>query len=189
MHSVTWFTPCSPETWIMWCHVPREHDATLTKLGNIVHFCTSRDVHWTNHDRVIHRDITMSFVNSRGLILTPDWGIYPGTPTVERQLPTPAFVFCTIWAAVPPIRVCILLSILWGIRQSLTTAWVVTVPCTMQGFSMVHHYWTVVSCLWGTLCVWYRFHFCFNSAWLYFRSVCNTKTSTNSDQCTVKLIK
>ena len=34
-------------------HVPREHDAALTNPGNIVYFCTSRDVHWTNHNCVI----------------------------------------------------------------------------------------------------------------------------------------
>ena len=35
-------------------HVPREHDAVLTKPGNIVNFlCTSCAACWTNHDRVI----------------------------------------------------------------------------------------------------------------------------------------
>ena len=34
-------------------HVPREHDATLTKSGNIVYFCTSCDARWTNHVRII----------------------------------------------------------------------------------------------------------------------------------------
>ena len=42
-------------------HVPREHgsrdamfhDVALTKPGNIVYFCTSRDAPWTNHDRVL----------------------------------------------------------------------------------------------------------------------------------------
>jgi len=49
----TWFIPCSPGTWITWCHVPREHDAALTQPGNIVYCCTSRDVRWTNHDHTI----------------------------------------------------------------------------------------------------------------------------------------
>jgi len=31
----------------------REHDAALTKLINIVYFCISRDVRWTNQDHVI----------------------------------------------------------------------------------------------------------------------------------------
>ena len=34
-------------------HVPREYDAALTKPGNVVYFCTSRDAHWTNHNRTI----------------------------------------------------------------------------------------------------------------------------------------
>jgi len=34
-------------------HVPREHDAALTKPGNTVYFCTSRDARWTNHDQII----------------------------------------------------------------------------------------------------------------------------------------
>ena len=54
MHSVTWFRPCCPrKTWNMSGHVPREHDAVLTKLGKIVYFCTSREVCWTNEDRLI----------------------------------------------------------------------------------------------------------------------------------------
>jgi len=40
-------------TWITWCHVPQEHDAAIMKLGNTVYFCTSRDIHWTNHDLII----------------------------------------------------------------------------------------------------------------------------------------
>jgi len=47
------FMPCSQETWIMRCHVPWEHEAALTKPGNIVYCCTSHDLHWTNHDRII----------------------------------------------------------------------------------------------------------------------------------------
>ena len=34
-------------------HVPGEHDAALTKSGNVVYFRTSHGVLWTNHDRVI----------------------------------------------------------------------------------------------------------------------------------------
>jgi len=34
-------------------HVPREHDAALTKPGYIVYFCSSRDTRLTNHDVII----------------------------------------------------------------------------------------------------------------------------------------
>jgi len=30
-------------------HVPREHDAALTKPGNTAYFCTSHDTRWANH--------------------------------------------------------------------------------------------------------------------------------------------
>ena len=34
-------------------HVPQEHDAALTKPGNIVYFCKSRNARWTNRDCII----------------------------------------------------------------------------------------------------------------------------------------
>jgi len=39
MHGVMWFTPCVHVlgTWITWCHVPREHDAAVTK-PDVVYF-------------------------------------------------------------------------------------------------------------------------------------------------------
>jgi len=45
-------TAAKPKNWHR-RHVPREHGAALTKLGIIVYFCTSRDLHWTNHDLLI----------------------------------------------------------------------------------------------------------------------------------------
>jgi len=33
MHGVSWFTPCSPGTWITWCHhVPGEHDIVWSMI-------------------------------------------------------------------------------------------------------------------------------------------------------------
>ena len=56
---------------ITWCHVPREHGSrdALTKPGNIVYFCTSRDARWTNHDRVIQIVITLCPVQSQNLLV------------------------------------------------------------------------------------------------------------------------
>jgi len=60
-------------------HVPREHDHVmpcsrdqnnaLTKPGNIVYFCTSRDACWTNHNRVIQIVITIH--NSTSIVGQP----------------------------------------------------------------------------------------------------------------------
>jgi len=52
-----WFTPCSPGTWITWCHVAQKHDAALTILGNIV-----LDQSWSHNS---DRDITKVNVHSQ----------------------------------------------------------------------------------------------------------------------------
>ena len=77
IHGVTWFTTCSLETWITWCHVPREHDTALTKPGNIVYFLhikwrTLDQSRSRNSDRNITKEIDQpSYITTARYYCTP----------------------------------------------------------------------------------------------------------------------
>ena len=79
---------CKRMVWRSVCHVPREHDAALTKPGNIVYCCTSRDA--TTHRQTDRERLNSTHVT---LVLGNHQEDYKTSTNIQHLLP----LYILIW--------------------------------------------------------------------------------------------